>query len=69
MSEIDELMTSLEDETFEAIFEGFLYTLDQPTLSKLEAEMGAREQEIADDMKRRLFNKAREYLQKTLAAK
>lgn len=66
MSAIEELMVSLEDETFEAIFEGMLFTLDKNTLAQLAKDMEAREQSVADEMKRKLFNKGITYLKKHL---
>ncbi|MDH5751612.1 MAG: hypothetical protein OEZ59_04275 [Deltaproteobacteria bacterium] len=67
MNPVNELLISLEDGTFEAIFEGMLYTMKKPDLNRLASDMAANTASIEDDRRKVLFEKGLSYLHRFLA--
>lgn len=55
MSAVDDLITALDDGTFEAKFEGVIGGLDKAGLAALKADMESRADAIGDQQNRHLF--------------
>ena len=55
MSQVNELVTALDQGNFDSVLEGFMEPLDKDGLLKLMGEMNTKTASIADQDKRHLF--------------
>ncbi|MCH8842524.1 MAG: hypothetical protein IID61_06040 [SAR324 cluster bacterium] len=55
MSQVDELVTALDQDNFDSVLEGFMGPLDKDGLLKLVEQMNAKVGSIPDQDRRHLF--------------